>query len=680
MKMIQKFGLLLFLLGMATFVATMTLGRFTLTEQIIDDRIGGEPAKVFKEVTSDVLDQEYGSQFSFVPMLEERFKRANDTIIQRHGILEAHLDQALATLENPNDYKLEAWQLIYPGTAEGSMDSLRKAVIEGGTNWIVGRSYEDGKLREELINKLPDLNSQLIGIIGFTDSNIKDYKFYISKSATVGPLIDHYQLWFLIFFVVTIFGALLYIFPKFWDGPAGIKHHGIYHSAATNRGWIGIIVGTFLIVFYVFLYWFPMYMTNWVIFFDPIKQFLQGGNPDAEASEWFLYGTLYCIAMLVMGIRMFTKYRGNTYQIVRTTSVLFFQIGFAFLIPEIIELLNQDPAINLPARDFKNAWPLDYQAFYDYKLEDLTQGSFGAAGWAVLFWSIALVVIVVPVMVYVFGKRWYCSWVCGCGGLAETVGDPYRQLSDKSVKAWKVERWMIHTVLVFAWMMTLGVAYTFLVKHYDETARTIFVVSAIGLMVVAGVLAWVLQQGQRRFPSKITKIYWGVAGVVSLIMVYNHFIAGSENLMFMSSYSIRASYGFLIGAAFAGVVGTGFYPLMGNRMWCRFGCPLAAWLGLMQRLKSRFRITTNGGQCISCGNCSTYCEMGIDVRWYAQRGQNIVRSSCVGCGVCSSVCPRGVLKLENGPDDEARINDNPILIGNDSITLNPETQKESLRA
>ena len=52
---------------------------------------------------------------------------------------------------------------------------------------------------------------------------------------------------------------------------------------------------------------------------------------------------------------------------------------------------------------------------------------------------------------------------------------------------------------------------------------------------------------------------------------------------------------------------------------------------------------------MSGGNGSTYWEMGIDVRSYAQKGQNIVRSSCVGCGICSEVCPRGVLKLENGP-------------------------------
>ena len=91
---------------------------------------------------------------------------------------------------------------------------------------------------------------------------------------------------------------------------------------------------------------------------------------------------------------------------------------------------------------------------------------------------------------------------------------------------------------------------------------------------------------------------------------------------------------------------------------------MAAILGFQQRLFSKFRITANGGQCISCGNCSTYCEMGIDVRAYAQKGENIARSSCVGCGICSAVCPRGVLKLENGPL-EGRINPTEVLLGND---------------
>ena len=62
--------------------------------------------------------------------------------------------------------------------------------------------------------------------------------------------------------------------------------------------------------------------------------------------------------------------------------------------------------------------------------------------------------------------------------------------------------------------------------------------------------------------------------------------------------------------------------------------------------------------------------MGIDVRAYAQKGENIVRSSCVGCGICAAVCPRGVLKLENG-SLKGRITSNEMLPGNavDLMTL-----------
>ena len=140
--------------------------------------------------------------------------------------------------------------------------------------------------------------------------------------------------------------------------------------------------------------------------------------------------------------------------------------------------------------------------------------------------------------------------------------------------------------------------------------------------------------------------------VMTVAVLYGYFTGEGKFLGLDIYYTFNRPYGFLIGAMFSGVIGVGFYPLLGNRVWCRFGCPLAGYMGLVQRFKSRFRITTNGGQCISCGNCSTYCEQGIDVRWYAQRGENIVRASCVGCGICSAVCPRGVLKLENGPEEK----------------------------
>jgi polyferredoxin len=277
---------------------------------------------------------------------------------------------------------------------------------------------------------------------------------------------------------------------------------------------------------------------------------------------------------------------------------MFFQLGIAFLLPMFLRKLNE------PEFYFSYFWPLKYNYLFPSDVSALA--SEGNLGVFMVLWGAILTFIATPILSYKYGKRWYCSWVCGCGGLAETAGDPYRHLSDKSLKAWKIERWMVHSILVF---ITLTTALLWINSYYKG----------------------------------------GVLGAVS--------------------GAFAQWYGFFIGAIFSGVIGVGFYPLMGPRVWCRFGCPLAAILGIFQRFKSRFRITTNGGQCISCGNCSTYCHMGIDVRWYAQRGQNIVRSSCVGCGICASVCPRGVLKLENGKE-EGRINDKPISIGNNNITVN----------
>jgi polyferredoxin len=162
--------------------------------------------------------------------------------------------------------------------------------------------------------------------------------------------------------------------------------------------------------------------------------------------------------------------------------------------------------------------------------------------------------------------------------------------------------------------------------------------------------------------------------VIIITLVGLHYFSTDTKLFLYKSETLRTTYAFLIGSIFSGVIGTGFYPIFGSRVWCRFGCPMAAILGFQQRLFSKFRITTNGGQCISCGNCSTYCEMGIDVRAYAQKGENIVRSSCVGCGICSAVCPRGVLKLEND-SMKGRINSNEILLGNDVNLMDLLNQK-----
>jgi len=459
-------------------------------------------------------------------------------------------------------------------------------------------------------------------------------------------------------------GITWYTHATYKNRPAGIKNDGAFFRSLTSRGLWGYVVGVSLTSFYIILYFYPEYLglikgepnTGVIALFDPLSYALSG-NP---ASQWFVYGVLYTIAILFFGIKFIIKYRHSKYHLIRTISVMFFQLGFAFLIPELMARLNEG-SMNLPYYDLKNIWPLNYYNFDQYRVDGMINS--GAIGLALLIFGVASIFIITPILTYFYGKRWYCSWVCGCGGLAETAGDSFRHLSDNSLRAWKIERWLVHSVVVFVTVMTTAVIYSYL---GDDTSKYWFTKSTF-LLFVGGILTLVFALVFIFKRHKLQKdAKYGAIGffVVIIALIGMHFFSDTENVFLVESSSLKKWYGFLIGAIFSGVVGTGFYPIFGNRVWCRFGCPMAAVLGFQQKLFSKFRITTNGGQCISCGNCSTYCEMGIDVRSYAQKGQNIVRSSCVGCGVCSSVCPRGVLKLENGPVD-GRVDDNPIIIGND---------------
>ncbi len=529
MKTIKQIGLVIFLIGLLIFTASIFTGNFSLTQSDVDSFIAekGYKSEIIKEELSKTVVGKESNIFEFSSNVRNAFETSNK-----------HYDDLIAKYDSEKNWDKKREQYQYK---------------------IYGKPHT--------------------------------LSYNLAKKSGSGFVKENSGLMWFLTFGLGIIGALLFIIPNLiLLGQPGIKNNGIFLESPTNRGWIAWLVLIFLVSFYLVLYFMPDYIVNWTYILDPISKTLNGG----EASQWFVYGFLYCVIMLVMGVRMYIKYRHNKYQIIRTTSVLFFQIVFAFLIPEIMTSLN------MPGYDFKNAFPLDYDFFFEWNLDSLRNS--GGIGLFILVWGIVLTLIIVPVMVYFFGKRWYCSWVCGCGGLAETLGDPYRQHSDKSLNAWKLERWLIHSVLVFSLVMTL-------------------------------------------------------------VTLYCYF-TGAESFIGIKSQWIKDTYSFLIGAWFAGVIGTGFYPIFGNRVWCRFGCPLAAYMGLVQRFKSRFRITTNGGQCISCGNCSTYCEQGIDVRAYAQKGENIVRSSCVGCGICSAVCPRGVLKLENGPE-AGRINPTDVLLGND---------------
>lgn len=354
-----------------------------------------------------------------------------------------------------------------------------------------------------------------------------------------------------------------------------------YREGWRSRSAISVVIAVLLVVFYVVLYW------------EEHVQNLLGFAPFTEVAEavglrnrWYLYGFLYSAAMVSGAVYYLRRHGNSRYNRARIGVNVGVQVILAFLLPFVMPLFGGAEFY------FSYFWPLKYDYFFPQTL--------GQLPLYMAVYTLGGSLVLAPILAVVLGKRWYCSWVCGCGGLANTFGDPWRHLTSKSTKAWRFEQIAVHSVL------GIIVVVTFL----------------LGLDALIGA----------NHPT------------------FSHIVAGPQ------AWSLKRLYGFVVGAVLAGVVGVGFYPLFGPRVWCRNFCPMAAVLGLMQKL-GRFRIRVKPDMCISCGNCSTYCEMGIDVRSYAQANQSFTRASCVGCGMCAHMCPRGVLKLESSwrrADDKER--------------------------
>lgn len=339
-----------------------------------------------------------------------------------------------------------------------------------------------------------------------------------------------------------------------------------YKSGVRSRGMTAWVLSVVLLAFYCMIYF-----TGWL---DPVARAMGLGG------KWTLYGLSYTLAILFGGIYFLRVHGNSRYHRIRTISLMIVQTAFAFSIPLVMEAFESKGFV------FSLFWPL--------KLEYLSPAFILDYPVLIIVYAFLGSLILVPVLTFFIGKRWYCSWVCGCGGLAETAGEPFRHLSDKRSKAWRFEQFSIHSVLVFALLTTAFIIINWGL-HYENSQGQ-----------------WVTDHAT--FDAIVTKV--------------------------------QGVYQFLVVAVLSGVLGVGLYPLMGSRVWCRFFCPLAAIMGLIQKF-GRFRITVKDDMCISCGNCSTYCEMGIDVRMYAQNNRTFKRAACVGCGICAHVCPRGVLKLEN---------------------------------
>jgi thioredoxin reductase/ferredoxin len=236
------------------------------------------------------------------------------------------------------------------------------------------------------------------------------------------------------------------------------------------------------------------------------------------------------------------------------------------------------------------AWPLMiWNVFSDQPL----------AAWLAI--SFVQTFVLIPLMVYRWGKGAYCGWICSCGALAETLGDTVRNRMPHG-RRWNRLNMLGQGILVIAFALLLLRILSWAIPSTTtgEWARSAFM--AVGLGKHAD--------------------WSGIAGVGAYL-----------------------NYAWTVDLLLAGILGVGLYAHFSGRTWCRFGCPLAALMNIYAKFGTRFRILTDAKRCISCNLCTTECHQGIDVMHFAQQGAPMSDPQCVRCSACVQSCPTAALEF-----------------------------------
>lgn len=265
----------------------------------------------------------------------------------------------------------------------------------------------------------------------------------------------------------------------------------------------------------------------------------------------------------------------SPYQRAKFTSIFWVQLVGFFLIPFVILPLSRGSEF------WNDSLTAPGKQAHVYLFPGFTS-------WGMAFYLF----VAIPIFVYFFGKR-YCSWICSCGNLAETVG----------ITVWG-QKWV-----------------------KEGTPR--------------GEMA-----NRNHWIQKAVMFF--AFGFGALLLLDSTKVIAAPSLVASLSSLQDLGVDFMFGS----VVGVGAYPFFGTRVWCRYGCPLAKFMELSGRTtRSRFRVAASE-KCTGIGLCTKACPMGIDVASFAHKDRKPISGSfglhntvCIGCGGCIDVCPTKALSF-----------------------------------
>lgn len=319
----------------------------------------------------------------------------------------------------------------------------------------------------------------------------------------------------------------------------------------------------------------------------------------------FYYTFAYSLLIVVFGIKRI-KRRKTPYVKAQTLTLMAIQVLPLFILPAIV----------LPYLGHNGWFDSGWGKSVADALFPLTNSGHGREYWRafgfILAWplfiwnvftsqplwgwlgiSLVQTFVVIPLIIYFWGKGAYCGWICSCGALAETMGDAHR-----------------HKMLHGAFWNRLN-----LVGQV--------ILAAAFLLLIARVIHWT----------------WPGTAFGRMVGSFYHGLLSGWML-----FGVQLNYKWIVDVFLAGAVGVAFYFWFSGRVWCRFACPLAALMHVYARF-SRFRIIADKKKCISCNVCTSVCHQGIDIMNFANKGLPMEDPECVRCSACVQSCPTGTLQF-----------------------------------
>lgn len=349
--------------------------------------------------------------------------------------------------------------------------------------------------------------------------------------------------------------------------------------------------------------WFPY---NLVPFFDSLGNTNLIETLSITLEEpGFYYSLLYTLVIIIFGY-LRIKRRKTPYITLQTTSLALIQIIPLFLLPYfVLPILGSHGFFDTGVMN-TIADSLFPEANYGHGREYWRAFGFILA-WPLFIWNVFtneplwgwLVIsfiqtfVIIPAMIYYWGKGAYCGWICSCGAMAETLGDTYRHKMPHGAK-WNRVNMVGQVILVLAIVI-----------------------------FITRVISWAVPD--TAIGHTLNGLYAG--------LLYD-----------FKPFGIQLNYKWVVDLLLAGILGYGLYFWYSGRVWCRFMCPLAALMHIYSRF-SRFRIIPNKKKCISCNVCTSVCHQGIDIMNFANKGLPMNDPECVRCSACVQSCPTGVLQF-----------------------------------